>query len=663
MRVEKPTWKFGPTIGHVATEDGGKFQSDDEWQRLIATGVVAGEVTPTAIARYAGTHPARAEAAIEAARQHGLLNDDGSIDEFVKLRLIADLPTEDVARINASVARHLFAGGPERLLEAVAHARAAGSMVEPDEMVSMADHGGKMSLLLGDYPSAVELLQLAAELDTSKNLSLQGHRLCDLALAADGLGDVNQGRQHLARAVSLGELAGDAHLVARGAVQYALPTDWYAGDPRAARLLQRAAEADLDDDDRVSVVAARSLVEMRIPLTIDEGHQLAWITRPAVAQGLADEALHASKGRSPEVRTLALLAWRATHRAPSLLAQRREISIEALDLAQQLRHPSHQVEAAVALHVDALESGDRPLADQALAVARWVAERDGNPRLKWRAFCLAVGSAHLDGDFAAASAFRKKAREAGESVQLPGWFGADLMFTAQEVMAGDKVDEMRNYLFDESFPGMANPIGRSCVAYMFARVGDVDTAERHVRRALRQLDEEASYLLLATRMAAVSLLINAPELLEDLTKILIPWVDHVAVDSNAWWCDGPISSWLAEIHHALGRDIIAREMLDRAEATALSLNDQRTIRRMEQLRLALRSAPTSSSPGGLSAREHQVLTLLAAGATNAEIARQLSYSVSTIRDDTTSIYRKLQVKGRAEAVGRALQLNLIENPH
>ncbi|MFM8856349.1 MAG: response regulator transcription factor [Actinomycetota bacterium] len=49
-------------------------------------------------------------------------------------------------------------------------------------------------------------------------------------------------------------------------------------------------------------------------------------------------------------------------------------------------------------------------------------------------------------------------------------------------------------------------------------------------------------------------------------------------------------------------------------------------------------------------------------ATNAQIARSLSFSVSTIRDDTTSIYRKLQVKGRAEAVGKAIQLGLIAKP-
>jgi DNA-binding CsgD family transcriptional regulator len=56
------------------------------------------------------------------------------------------------------------------------------------------------------------------------------------------------------------------------------------------------------------------------------------------------------------------------------------------------------------------------------------------------------------------------------------------------------------------------------------------------------------------------------------------------------------------------------------------------------------------------------LKLLADGATNAQIAQSLAFSVSTIRDDTTSIYRKLNVKGRAEAVGKAIHLNLTAKP-
>lgn len=52
----------------------------------------------------------------------------------------------------------------------------------------------------------------------------------------------------------------------------------------------------------------------------------------------------------------------------------------------------------------------------------------------------------------------------------------------------------------------------------------------------------------------------------------------------------------------------------------------------------------------LSERERQVLTLLASGATNREIAAELFLSQHTIKDHTSALYRKLKVRNRAEAV-------------
>lgn len=61
----------------------------------------------------------------------------------------------------------------------------------------------------------------------------------------------------------------------------------------------------------------------------------------------------------------------------------------------------------------------------------------------------------------------------------------------------------------------------------------------------------------------------------------------------------------------------------------------------------------------LSAQERRVLRLLVAGMTNAEIARELTVSVNTVKTQTQSIYRKLGVSGRDEARETAQQLKLI----
>lgn len=67
------------------------------------------------------------------------------------------------------------------------------------------------------------------------------------------------------------------------------------------------------------------------------------------------------------------------------------------------------------------------------------------------------------------------------------------------------------------------------------------------------------------------------------------------------------------------------------------------------------------SPQGppLSDREREVLELIARGSTNREIAAALFLSPHTIKEHTSSLYRKLSARNRAEAVQKAQRLGLI----
>jgi DNA-binding NarL/FixJ family response regulator len=70
-------------------------------------------------------------------------------------------------------------------------------------------------------------------------------------------------------------------------------------------------------------------------------------------------------------------------------------------------------------------------------------------------------------------------------------------------------------------------------------------------------------------------------------------------------------------------------------------------------------APRAEQPSvPLTEREREVLTLMASGATNKEIAQRLYLSPHTIKEHTSSLYRKLKVRNRAEAVRRAERLGL-----
>ena len=67
----------------------------------------------------------------------------------------------------------------------------------------------------------------------------------------------------------------------------------------------------------------------------------------------------------------------------------------------------------------------------------------------------------------------------------------------------------------------------------------------------------------------------------------------------------------------------------------------------------LGTPPVAALPNGLSAREVEVLWLLAAGKTNQEIAEGLVLSVRTVERHISTIYQKLEIKGRAARASAA----------
>jgi DNA-binding NarL/FixJ family response regulator len=72
---------------------------------------------------------------------------------------------------------------------------------------------------------------------------------------------------------------------------------------------------------------------------------------------------------------------------------------------------------------------------------------------------------------------------------------------------------------------------------------------------------------------------------------------------------------------------------------------------------APKHAPTEAFPE-LTAREGEVLDLIARGSNNAEIAKRLYVSPKTVRNHVSNIFLKLQVADRAQAMIRAREAGL-----
>ncbi|MET4278837.1 MULTISPECIES: LuxR C-terminal-related transcriptional regulator [unclassified Bradyrhizobium] len=74
-----------------------------------------------------------------------------------------------------------------------------------------------------------------------------------------------------------------------------------------------------------------------------------------------------------------------------------------------------------------------------------------------------------------------------------------------------------------------------------------------------------------------------------------------------------------------------------------------------------RSAPSSNARilGGLSRRETDILTLIADGLSNKQIARSLDIGPETVKSHLKSVFTKLGVEKRAQAVSRAQTLGIV----
>ena len=103
----------------------------------------------------------------------------------------------------------------------------------------------------------------------------------------------------------------------------------------------------------------------------------------------------------------------------------------------------------------------------------------------------------------------------------------------------------------------------------------------------------------------------------------------------------------------------ARALLDAALADSTTLGMDALSQRAQALREAIAAAPPAY-PCGLSAREVEVLRLIAIGRNNREIGQALSISPNTVANHIRSILEKTYTANRTEAAAFANREGLIE---
>ena len=146
-----------------------------------------------------------------------------------------------------------------------------------------------------------------------------------------------------------------------------------------------------------------------------------------------------------------------------------------------------------------------------------------------------------------------------------------------------------------------------------------------------------------------------------------PWCFHVAGDwrraAAAWEAVGrPYEAALA-LSEADDTGAL-RQAHDRLQALGAGPLAAMVARALRERGARVARGPRASTRGNaaaLTAREVEVLQLLAAGLRNAAIAERLFLSPRTVDHHVSGFPRKLEAESRGEAVARGMQLGLVQN--
>jgi DNA-binding CsgD family transcriptional regulator len=200
--------------------------------------------------------------------------------------------------------------------------------------------------------------------------------------------------------------------------------------------------------------------------------------------------------------------------------------------------------------------------------------------------------------------------------------------------------------------------GETLWARYYRQAGDPDQAHLYAERALTHATEPRQPLALLAAHRLMGKLDTDARRYDEAER-------HLATSlALAEACEAPYERALtlialAELHAARHTPDDAREYLNAARAICEPLTAKLALARIAALHAQLDATPTAPAyPAGLSAREVEVLRLVAQGLTDAEVAERLFLSPRTIGQHLRSIYNKLGVSSRAAATRFAVEHGL-----
>jgi DNA-binding NarL/FixJ family response regulator len=119
---------------------------------------------------------------------------------------------------------------------------------------------------------------------------------------------------------------------------------------------------------------------------------------------------------------------------------------------------------------------------------------------------------------------------------------------------------------------------------------------------------------------------------------------------------------LGRVRHQLGQPDEAARHLRTAEARAHQIANRQLMAEVTAALAETGDGQAGPPQGNLTARQAEVLRLLADGLSNKEIAARLYLSPGTVERHVATIYRKLGLGGRVDATRYAVEHGLAQRP-
>jgi predicted ATPase/DNA-binding CsgD family transcriptional regulator len=290
------------------------------------------------------------------------------------------------------------------------------------------------------------------------------------------------------------------------------------------------------------------------------------------------------------------------------------------------------------------------LLEEALALRRQLGDTPGTARALAHLAMATVWGEDLDRAAMLAGEGLELARAVDDALAAGGCLGALAL-----VARGRGDAAMAQTLLEEAAASLRRSGFRWGIAWALGHLAELARARGDLAEALARLgesvalyDEAGDAWGAARALAAAAAVATAAGQFAVAARFFgaaEAWREAIGALPN------PVDLPAYECAAAAARGGLGQASFAAAWATGRALSMNQAVAEAASVAAAL--APARALPGGLSAREVEVLRLVAMGLSNPQIAERLSLSRRTVQAHLRTVYRKLGVATRREAAGFA----------